>query len=124
MIGRLQVEDDRHRALELVGDLLGVVEVARDDEVDLDVGVAVADRAQRARARGRDRLVVGEDVVDLVAARAARGRQAAHLRSRSRRAFEGLFGAGLGLEVVLVLGAVVVILGEAEVDQRSMPCVA
>ena len=83
VIGRLQVEDDRDLSLELVGDLLGVVEVARDDQVDLDVGVAVADRAQRARARGRDRLVVGEDVVDLVAARAAGARQATY-RSPTR----------------------------------------
>ena len=67
MIGGLQVEDDRDRALELIGDLLGVVEVARDDQMDLDVGVAVADRAQGARAGGGDRLVVGEDIVDLVA---------------------------------------------------------
>ena len=58
-------------ALELVGDLLGVVEVAGDDEVDLEVAVAVVDRAQRARPAGGDRLVVGEDVVDLVAAGAA-----------------------------------------------------
>jgi hypothetical protein len=69
VIGGLEVEDHRDRALELVGDLLGVVEVARDDEMDLNVGIAVADRPQRACARGRDRLVVGEDVVDLVAAR-------------------------------------------------------
>ena len=37
---------------------------------------------------------------------------------------EDFLGAGLGLEVVLVLGAVVVILGEAEVDERSMPGVS
>jgi non-canonical (house-cleaning) NTP pyrophosphatase len=43
--------------------------------VDLDVAaVVVVDRAQRAGAAGGDRLVVGEDVVDLVATGAARGR--------------------------------------------------
>ena len=86
---------------------------------------AVADRAQGAGARGRDRLVVGEDVVDLVAAGAAGGRQAAHRsRSRSRRASKTSSELVSGSNVVLVLGAVVVILGQAEVDQRSMPGVA
>src|SRR5438034_11808967 len=36
-VGALEVEDDRDRQLELVGDLLRVVEAARDHEVHLDV---------------------------------------------------------------------------------------
>ena len=100
MIGRLQVEDDRNLTLELVGHLLGVIEVAWDDQVDLDV-VAVVDRAQRAGAAGGDRLVIGKDVVDLVAAGAARGRQAANRALLALAAgLEDFLGAGLGLRVV------------------------
>src|SRR5438132_7399969 len=36
-VGALEVEDDRDRLLELVRDLLGIVEAARDHEVHLDV---------------------------------------------------------------------------------------
>src|SRR5262245_29322916 len=43
LVGALQVEDHRDRFLELVGDLLSVVEAARDYEVD----------ANRRRARDR-----------------------------------------------------------------------
>ena len=75
--------------------------------------------------RSRDRLVVGEDVVDLVAAGAPRGGKAADARGFAfAAAFEEVLGAGVGLVDFVVLGTVVVILGEAEVDQRSMPCVA
>src|SRR6266576_1279121 len=35
LVGALQVEDHRHRPLEAVGDLLGVVEAARDHQMHL-----------------------------------------------------------------------------------------
>jgi hypothetical protein len=93
--------------------------------VHLDVGAAVADRAQRAGAAGGDRLVVGEDVVDLVAAGTARGRQPPDRALVALAAgLEDFFGAGLGLEVLFVLGTVVVVLGESEVDERSVSGIA
>src|SRR6059036_2376818 len=55
----LQVQDDRHVVLEPVGDLLGVVERLRDDEVDADVTPAAVDRAQAARRPAGGLLVVG-----------------------------------------------------------------
>ena len=90
----------------------------------LDVGAAVApalDGAKDAGARGGGRLV-GEDVVDLVAARAALAVEAPDARG-PRRAL-GLdqlaLGPGLGL-----VGAVLVavLLREPEVNERAMPCV-
>src|SRR5207248_8287227 len=93
-VGALQVDDDRDRVLELVGDLLRVVEALRDHEVDRDVArpAAVAlDRAQRARAAAR-RRVVGEDVVELVTA--ALALQAAHVRAVAVAVLELLLGLG------------------------------
>src|SRR5919202_2405481 len=60
----LQVEDDRDRVLELVGDLLGVVEALRDDEVHANVApsVAAADGPQDGRRPPAAVFVVGEDV--------------------------------------------------------------
>src|SRR3954452_20427041 len=67
-IGGLEIQDYRRPLLEGVGDLLSVVEVARGHEMNPDIGAAVAThRSQRARAT---HVVVGEDVVDLVAASA------------------------------------------------------
>ena len=95
-VGALEVEDHRDRVLELVGDLLGVVEVLGDDEVHAHLVAAAAvagraDGAQHARVARRGGDVVGEDVVDLVAA-AARG-QAAHVRALAVAVLE----LGLGL---------------------------
>src|SRR4051812_41356731 len=51
-VGGLKVEDHRDRALEAIGDLLGVIEAARRHQMDLDVGAAVAPhRLQHAAAR-------------------------------------------------------------------------
>ena len=123
MIGGLQVEDHRHRALELVGDLLGVVEVARDDEVDLDVGVAVADR--RA-GPGSGEAAIGSSSAKMSSISSRRARREVGRRRTwpdpSRRASRS--SSGVGDEFVLVLGAVVVVLGEAEVDERFVPCVS
>ena len=79
-----------------------------------------ADRAQHARlaATLRARLV-GEDVVDLVAAPAL---QAAHVGPVAIAILE--LGLRLGLTLPDGLVARVLLLGEAEVDQRSVPCVA
>ena len=66
------------------------------------------------------RLVVGEDVVELVAAAPAR-RQAPHVRALAVALLElglGLVVDGLALVLVLVFD------GEAEVDERAVPGVA
>ena len=49
MVRGLKVEDNRHLALELIGNLLRIVEVARDDEMHLNVIATVftADRSKR-----------------------------------------------------------------------------
>src|SRR3954468_2696367 len=68
-VDALEVEDDRDGVLELVGHLLGVVERLGDHEVDADVAAAAAVDGAQAAGRAPGRLVVvGEDVVDLVAA--------------------------------------------------------
>ena len=74
-VGALKVDDDGDVDLELVGDLLGVVEVLGNDEVDLDALRPRQARwdARRAAPRSARRRVVGEDVVvvGLPGARAA-----------------------------------------------------
>src|SRR5690242_1034302 len=115
----LQVEDHGDLVLELVRHLLSVVEVLGDHEVDLHpVAAAVLHRAQDARAAplARRRVLVGEDVVDLVTA-TARG-QAADVRTLAVALIELL----LGLDLVLVVR--VLVLGQSEVDERTVPCVA
>src|SRR3954447_16786613 len=71
-VGALQVEDDRDVVLEAVGHLLGVVEGLGDDQVHAHVARAAA--VDRPHAAGRPArglvVVVGEDVVELVAAAA------------------------------------------------------
>ncbi len=71
------------------------------------------DRAQDAR-RARGRVVVGEDVVDLVAP--ATRRETAHVRPLAIAILE----LRLGL-VGLVCVVRIVILGQTEVDERAMP---
>src|SRR4051812_19233988 len=70
----LEVEDHRHRVLELVRHLLGIVERLGDTQVDADVRArpAVAPALHRAQHAGAPLggRVVGEDVIDLVAAAA------------------------------------------------------
>src|SRR3972149_2838511 len=97
LIGALEVEDDRNRALELVGNLLRVVEAARHDEVEL------------ARCR-----LGGGRVVNL--ARAARC-EPAHVRALARVV------APLQLLVrgEPVLVPVLFLLGDAEVDEGAIP---
>src|SRR3954447_5562109 len=71
----LEVQDHRDRVLELVRDVLRVVERPGDDQVHADVVPAAvaglpapAHGPQHAGPARLDGLVVGEDVVDLVAA--------------------------------------------------------
>src|SRR5205085_10309012 len=93
---------------------LGVLEALREDEVHLHpAAAAVLNRPQHARVAGRARLV-GEDVVDLVAA--AAGLEASHVGPLAVAVLE------LGLRLRLELLAVaVLLLGEAEVDERAVP---
>jgi len=76
------------------------------------------------RSRAANRLVVGEDVVDLVAAATGGGKAAHRCRLATPPGVEHLLGAGLRLVALVVIGAVVVVLGEAEIDHRAMPCVS
>src|SRR4051794_626921 len=119
-VGALEVEDHRDRVLELVRDLLRVVEALRHHEVDLDAAAvapaAAVDRAQHARLARRARRLVGEDVVDLVAAAARL--EPAHVRALGVALLELALGLRLGLVVVALVR-----LGEAEVDERLVPCV-
>ena len=82
------------------------------------LAAAVAGRLDRPQGPGArlGRGVVGEDVIDLVAAAARR--EAAHVGALAVAVLEhGLGLAGVGL-LLLVR---VAILGEAEVDERAMP---
>ena len=73
-------------------------------------------RSWRVSRAGAARLV-GEDVVDLVAAAAL---QPAHVGPVAVAILELDLGLGLAHRLV----ARILLLGEAEVDQRAMPCVA
>src|SRR6185312_16758612 len=77
-----------------------------------------ADGAEHRRAPA-GRLVVGEDVVELVAPPAA-ARQPPHVRALAI----ALLQLRLGLVVGGLMVVVVVLDGEAEVDERAMPGVA
>src|SRR5689334_9951498 len=116
----LQVEDHGDLVLELVRHLLGVVEVLGNHEVDLHaVAAAVLHRAQDARAAALARRrvpLIGEDVVDLVATAARR--QSANVRTLAITILE-LY---LGLDLVLVVR--ILVFGQSEVDERTVPCVA
>ena len=96
-VGALEVQHDGDRLLELVGDLLRVVEGLGDDEVDAHVAVARGSAVDGPQHGGRTargaRLVVGEDVVEVVAARPAR-RQAADVRALAVHVLH--LGLGLG----------------------------
>src|SRR5215204_1819939 len=122
-VRRLEVEDDRDRVLELVRDLLGVVEALWDDEVHLDLAArsptapVAPDRPQDARFAAAAARLVGEDVVELVAPAAL---EAPHVRPVAVAVLE--LDLRLGLRQRLV--ARVLLLSEAEVDERAMPCVA
>ena len=104
-VGALQVDDHRDRVLELVRDVLGVVERLGDHEMHADVsppplplpGGATERSVEVRRSRRR---VVGEDVVDLVAA-AARG-QAAHVRALAVAALELLLGLADSIGLLFV----------------------
>src|SRR4051794_21115121 len=116
-VDALEVEDHRHGVLEAVGDLLGVVEGLRDDEVHADVtgAPAAVDGAEAVGARADGLVVVGEDVVDLVAAAA----QAPHVGPLVVAVLQlGLRLAGVD---ILVLVGRVALLGQAEVDERAVP---
>src|SRR4051812_742890 len=119
-VAALEVEDHRCRVLELVGDLLGVVEALRHHEMYLHARAAVLDRAQHSGGpRRAARRVVGEDVVDLVAAAARL--EPAHVRPFAVAVLQLALGLGrLGLVVAIA----VVGLGEAEIDERLVPGVS
>src|SRR3954469_26004697 len=131
-VDALEVDDDRDLVLELVGDVLGVVERLRDHEVHARalaaaaVGASPAPAAARAgldRAQPRGaplgRRVVGEDVVDLVAA--AAGGEAADVGPLAIALLEVALGlAGVVLRLLVRLA----VLGEAEVDERAVHGVA
>src|SRR4051794_1831849 len=113
----LEVEDHRHVVLEPVGDLLGVVERLGDDEVHAHVAVAAATTWHRLQRRRAGRwIVVGEDVVDLVAAPSAR-RQPPDARPLAIAILE--LDLGLGARVLLLEH--VALLGQAEVHERAVP---
>jgi hypothetical protein len=80
------------------------------------VGPAAGDRPQHAGGPA-SRLLVGEDVVEVVVAAAAGGGQAAHVGALAIAVLE----LRLGLVVVLVFGVGIALFGEAEVDERAMP---
>ncbi len=78
-------------------------------------------RAQHARLAAALRgaaALVGEDVVELVAAAAL---EAAHVRALAVAVLER--GLGLGLVVGNRFVAALTLLGQAEVDERTVPCV-
>ena len=80
-----------------------------------DVAVAVATtphRAQRGRRTPSPRLVLGEDVIELVATAA----QAADVRPLAVAILEIRLRRRIVIAVV-----VVVLLGKAEVDERAVP---
>src|SRR4051795_3099036 len=116
----LQVQDDRDRVLELVRDLLGVVEALGDDEMHAHVAATVPSWAHRAQLRRlpRRHVVVGEDVVELVAA-AARA-QPADVRALAVAILE----LGLRLVGIVLLHVWVALLGKAEVHERTVPGIA
>src|SRR5919199_98155 len=112
----LQVEDHRDAVLEAVGDLLGIVEALRNDEVHTDIvrpPVASSYRPQDARRPAG--VLVGEDVVDVVAPAAAR--HTADVGPLPIAILELHLGLGLGIVVVALLR-------QAEVDERAVPGVA
>src|SRR6476659_7229860 len=120
-VGRLQVQDHRNGLLELVRDLLGVVEAVRRDQVDANVGASVPPHGpQHARAPASRRLVVGEDVVDLVATAATVADRPD--RPGTRRVVVLPLSSRVGL--VQVRLAVLRVLGEPEIDECTVPCVA
>ena len=81
-------------------------------------GAAVAaNRAQHARLAAAAAGLVGEDVVDLVTAAAL---EAPHVGPLAVAILE----LDLGLDLVDGVEARVLLLGEAEVDERAMPGVA
>src|SRR3954449_6644189 len=75
--------------------------------------------ASAAATAAPGRCVVGEDVVELVAAAPAT-LEPAHVRPLAVAVLELLFGLGQ----LPLLGRVIVLLGQAEVDERLVPGVA
>src|SRR5215204_212649 len=123
LVGALQIEDHRRAVLEAVGDLLGVVEAPRDDEMYSDGG---ARDGRELRTRGRrplaSRRARGGAIVALrigpvveVALRAATRRQPPDVRPLAVAPLELLLGG------VAVLVPVLVLLGDSEVDKRAIP---
>src|SRR4051812_38181791 len=140
VVAVLEVQDDGDRLLELVRHLLGVVERLRDDEVDADVATVAGavDGAQDGR-RPAARLVVGEDVVEVVTRAPARRQPPdvgalavavlhVGLRLRGSRPFALALLLQLGLAGLLAfdleLVDIAALLGEAEVHERAMPAVS
>src|SRR4051795_531673 len=121
VLDALEVEHHRDRVLELVGDLLGVVEALGDHQVHAHVAappVSAAHGAQDGRRAPGAVVVVGEDVVEVVAP--ALRAEAADVRPLAVAVLE----LGLGLVGGLLLLIRFALLGQAEVDERPVPRVA
>src|SRR5581483_8984602 len=123
LVGALEVENDRHTLLEPVGDLLRVVEAAREDEVDANgagprnaLDAAQPPRLRRrtedARPGVRRRLGIGP-VVELLPPAAAM-RQAADVRPLGVGPLELLVG-----DVAVFVP--VLLFGDAEVHEGAVP---
>src|SRR5829696_640833 len=128
-IGALQVEDDRDRVLELVGDLLGVVEALGHHEVDLQVPPVTAavglHRAQDAGlAATAARRVVGEDVVEVVAPAPGQAADVGPLAVVVLQLRLGLAGRSVTVPLAHGFGIGLLVLCEAEVDESTVPGVA
>src|SRR5579862_525652 len=122
----LEIQDHRNSLLEAVRDLLGVVEAARQHQVNADrvrirhrldvrAGLPLCTRGPHARA---ERLLAGlglGPVLELL--RAAPRCQPADVRPLAIALLERLLG-GVELLVSVVL---VVLLGNPEVDERAAP---
>ena len=117
LVGALEVDDHRHAVLEAVGDLLGVVEAPRQDEVHLDRRrirhrLDAAQAARRARGGGGFRLRLGVRPVIEVASTARLQPADVGPLSRAVAALEDLVG---GVAVVVP----VVLLGDAVANERG-----
>jgi hypothetical protein len=86
-----------------------------------------AGSAAAAAAAGRHRIVVGEDVVDLVVTGTARGRETADVcfaAAAAATAFVLVFLDVIVFEVVVIAVMMVVFFSKTEVDECAVPGIA
>ena len=118
----LEVQDHRDGVLELVRHVLGVVEALGHDEVDAHLVAPVAAPSDRPQDGGAG-VVVGEDVVDLVAP--APARQAPDVGPVAIAVLELGLGLGSRLRSTSRSDQLVVLelafLGKPEVHERTVP---